>query len=104
MNRVDRSEAYTRSGMTIIGDRAGAPAPPAPPEVALDDDAFVPKGLRAWAGRTSNGFYVQGLVDDEGTTYISAGVGGQHQTFEVPRDKAHDAFEHPYAYGCTILL
>lgn len=104
MNRVDRSRAFIESGMTIAGDRPGEHRAPPPVDLDINDDDFVPKGLRAWAGRTSNGFYVQGLVAADGTTFISAGVGSQHQTFEVPREDAQDAFEHPYAYGCTILL
>lgn len=104
MNRVDRSQRFIDEGRSLVSDPVGRPVPPAAPPVDLSDDDFVPKGLRAWAGRISNGFYVQGLVAEDGTTFISAGVAGQHQTFEVPRDKASDAFEHPYAYGCTILL
>lgn len=104
MNRVDRSEAYARSGMSIIGDRPGEHrAPPAPP-LDLSDDDFVPKGLRAWAGRVANGLYVQGLVDADGATYISAGIRGQHVTWEVPREHAADAFLHPFAYGCTLSI
>lgn len=103
MNRVDRSEAFTRSGMTIIGDRAGAPAPPAPPDVALDDDGFVPKGLRAWAGRSEHGIHVQGLVDAEGATYITVCVGRSSETREVPRDQAAEAFAHPFARGLFDL-
>ena len=104
MNRVDRSDAYTRSGMSIIGDRPGEHRAPPPPPVDVSDDDFVPEGLVAWAGRVSNGFYVQGLVAADGSTFISCGIRGEHQTFEVPRDKARDAFDHPYVYGCTILL
>lgn len=105
MNRVDRSDAYTRSGRSIIGDRV-APAPPPPPPVDLDieDDDFVPKGLRAWAGRSTNGIHVQGLVDAEGTTYVTVVFGTQCETREIPNDQALDAFEHPFAYGFGIEL
>jgi hypothetical protein len=106
MNRVDRSEAYARSGMSIIGDRPGEGRTPPPVALDISDDDFVPEGLQAWAGRVTNGFYVQGLVDAEGTTFISAGIAGRnlHQTWEVPREKALDAFLHPFANGCTLPL
>lgn len=109
MNRVDRSDAFARSGRSLVSDPRGtaAPAPPAPP-VALDisDDDFVPQGLKAWAGRIANGFYVQGLVDAEGQTYISAGIPARslHQTWEVAPEQALDAYLHPFAYGCTLPL
>lgn len=99
MNRVDRSEAFIRSGRSIIGDR---PAPPAPPIVALDGDDFVPKGLRAWAGRSTNGVYVQGLIDADGQTYVTVVFRGRCETREVPREKALDVFEHPFAYGFEL--
>jgi hypothetical protein len=106
MNRVDRSDRFVREGRSLVSDPVRT-APPAPP-VALDlsDDDFVPKGLRAWAGRFENGLYVQGLVDADGTTFISAGIPGRdlHQTWEVARVDAADAFEHPFAHGCTLPL
>ena len=104
MNRVDRSRAYIESGMSVIGDRPGEARPPAP-SVDVDDSAFVPAGLKAWAGRFTNGIAVQGLVDDEGQTYISVVFGRQAVTFEVPRDRAVDAFDHPFSYpACTVRL
>jgi len=103
MNRVDRSEAFTRSGRSIVGDRAFAAPPPPPPPVDLNDDDFVPAGLRAWAGRSTNGIHVQGLVDADGQTYITVVFGRETVTFEVDREHALDAFEHPFAYpACTI--
>ncbi len=104
MRAPERSDAYTASGMSILGDRRGAPAPPAPPDVDLSDDDFVPPGLTAWAGRTDNGFHVQGLVAGDGTTFISCALNGAYQTFEVARADAAEAFIHPFAYGCTLPL
>lgn len=101
MNRVDRSEAFIRSGRSIVGDRAFA-TPPPPPPVDLSDDDLVPEGLRAWAGRSTNGIHVQGLIDAEGTTYVTVVFRGRCETREVPREKAIDVFEHPFAYGFEL--
>jgi len=106
MNRVDRSQQFIDQGRSLVSDPRGTRvAPPAPP-VALDlsDDDFVPKGLRAWAGRSSDGFHVQGLVDDEGTTYVTCVLNGVSETLEIAREKALDAFLHPFAYGFTLPL
>lgn len=103
MNRVDRTP-----GVRLITDHPGASFAPPPPPVDLDlsDDDFVPAGLKVWAGRYLNGFAVQGLVDGEGQTYITAAIPGLglYQTFEVAPDIAADAFEHPFAYGCSLPL
>lgn len=99
--------AYTdrADGVQLVTDppRRGTPAPP---DVALSDDDLVPAGLRAWAGRATNGFYVQGLVAADGSIFISAGIPGRglHETFEVKPEDAAEAFEHPFAYGCTLPL
>ena len=75
-------------------------------EVGLEAADLIPAGLVAWAGRLSNGFAVQGLVDAEKQCYITCAIPGQglYQTFEVSREDAQDAFEHPFAYGCTLPL
>ena len=106
MNRVDRSRAYIESGMSVIGDRPGEHrAPPPPVDVDVSDEDFVPKGLRAWAGRFTNGIAVQGLVDADGATYVSVVFGRQAVTFEVDPEQAVDAFDHPFAYpACTVRL
>jgi hypothetical protein len=107
MNRVDRSDAFAASGRSLVSD------PPsssirlpgrAHPGVALEDGDFVPEGLVAWAGRSENGFHVQGLVAADGACFISCALNGAYQTFEVPRANAVEAYAHPFAYGCTLPL
>lgn len=104
MNRVDRSDAFIAQGRSLVSDPRvqAAPAPPAPPPVDIEDGDFVPDGLRAWAGRSDNGIHVQGLVDAEGTTYVTVVSGRNAETREVPRAQALDVFEHPFAYGFTL--
>ena len=107
MNRVDRSEQFIRDGNSILGDRPGefrALQSVDLVEAGLTHEAFRPAGLRAWAGRSSNGFHVQGLIDAEGRTYISASIRDKHQTWEVLPENAADAFAHPFAYGCVLPL
>lgn len=103
MNRVDRSQKFIDEGRSLVSDPVAAP--PAPPKsLNLSDDDFVPQGLRAWAGRSSDGFHVQGLIDAEGTTYVTCVLNGVSETLEIPRAKAYDAFLHPFAYGFTLPL
>jgi len=99
MNRVDR-------GVRLITDHPSTwQTPPPPPlDVDLSDDDFVPGGLKAWAGRTSDGFHVQGLVDGEGQTYITCVLDGVCETREIAPEKALDAFIHPFAYGFNLPL
>jgi hypothetical protein len=106
MNRVDRSDAFAASGRSLVSDPVGRRPAPVVLDVALDGDDLVPAGLKAWAGRINNGFYVQGLVAADGSIFISAGIPGRnlHQTFEVAAADAAEAFEHPFAYGCTLPL
>jgi hypothetical protein len=97
MNRVDRSQRFIDEGRSLVSDPV-RPAPPTPPPpLDLSDDDFVPDGLRAWAGRSDNGVHVQGLVDAEGTTYVTVVLGGQCETREVARGRALDVFLHPFA-------
>lgn len=63
-----------------------------------------PEGLVVWNARTNSGYHVQGLVDAEGRTYITAVLNGKSETFEVPRERAAEAFEHPYVFGATLPL
>ena len=54
-----------------------------------------------------SGFGVQLLaepMDEGGRSWITCTLNGTSQTFEVPSAKALDAFEHPFAYGCTLPL
>jgi hypothetical protein len=101
MNRVDRI-----AGVRLVTDRPTVALPPVSPpiDVAINDDDFVPKGLRAWAGRTADGFHVQGLVDAEGQTFVTCYLNGVCETLEIPVDKALDAYLHPFAYGFTLPL
>lgn len=99
-----------RSGVRLVTDPPAprhTPPPPPPVEIEhLDFEPERPEGLVAWAGRINNGFAVQGLVDGEGTVYITCAIPGQnlYQTFEVAPEDAADAFEHPFAYGCNLPL
>lgn len=107
MNRVDRSDAFIASGRSVLGDRPGEYKPTQNVdlvEAGLTYEDFLPDGLRAWAGRSSDGFHVQGLVDAAGRTYVSCALNGEYETFEVSPEAAADAFVHPFAYGCTLPL
>jgi hypothetical protein len=102
MNRVDRA-----AGVRLITDHPSVHAAPpvtAPVEIDLSDDDFVPAGLKAWAGRTSDGFHVQGLVDGEGSTFVTCVLNGVCETLEIAPEKALDAYLHPFAYGFTLPL
>lgn len=96
MNRVDRSQRFIDEGRSLVSDPVRPDVPP-PPPLDLSDDDFVPDGLRAWAGRSDNGVHVQGLVDAEGTTYVTVVLGGQCETREVVRERALDVYLHPFA-------
>ncbi len=111
MNHVDRSDEFARS-RSLVSDHAL--------EVRSQQDRrdlvdgvdhldfepthIVPDGLKVWAARMSDGFAVQGLVDSAGRTYISCALNGEHQTFDVEPEDAAEAFDHPFAYGCTLPL
>ena len=97
MNRVDRSQRFIDEGRSLVSDPVRPDVPPPPPPLDLSDDDFVPEGLRAWAGRSDNGVHVQGLVDAEGTTYVTVVLGGRCETREVSRERALDVFLHPFA-------
>jgi hypothetical protein len=101
MNRVDRAP-----GVRLITDHPGIPgAPPSPPpDVALDDDDFVPEGLKVWAGRLTGGLAVQGLVAADGSTFVTCVLNGVCETLEIAPEKALDAYLHPFAYGFTLPL
>ena len=63
-----------------------------------------PESLAVWDARTNSGYHVQGLVDAEGRTYITAVLNGKSETFEVRREDAREAFLHPYSYGANLPL
>lgn len=109
MNRVDRSDDFARSGRSLVSDDgidriAQLDAADAVDHLDFVPEHIVPAGLVVWAARLNDGFAVQGLVDGAGRTYISAALNGQYQTFEVDREDAAEAFDHPFAYGCTLPL
>ncbi|MDH4104395.1 MAG: hypothetical protein OEV29_13605 [Thermoleophilia bacterium] len=59
----------------------------------------------ALLGRCYSGLGVQLLWNREtGCTFVTLTLGRNTETFEVPRDRARDAFEHPFAYGATLTL
>lgn len=59
----------------------------------------------ALLGRLYGGFGVQLLWNREtGRTFITCALADETETFEVPRDRAYDAFAHPFAYGATLKL
>lgn len=69
-------------------------------EVALQRTDMV-----ALCGRVYSGLGVQLLWSPvTGETFVTVTLGGETETFEVPRDRAMDAYEHPFAYGATLKL
>jgi hypothetical protein len=64
---------------------------------------YPPEGLAVWASRSASGFYVQGLVDSDGRTYITTALAGKTETVEVDPSIAADAFLHPFAYDASSL-
>ncbi len=106
MNRVDRSDEFARSGRSLVSDFPVEyeDTPDAVDHLDFEPTHIVPDGLKVWAARMSDGFAVQGLVDGAGRTYISCALNGEHQTFDVEPEDAVEAFDHPFAYGCTLPL
>ncbi len=103
--------AYTdrAPGVQLVTDPYGRrvefASPPAPPSVEdFDFGPHEPEGLKAWAGRVSDGFAVQGLVDAEGRTYVTCALNGEYETIEFEPGQALDAYLHPFAYGFTLPL
>ena len=101
MNRVDRA-----AGVRLVTDSPHTTTAPVVDIEGLDFETpdVTPEGLRTWAGRSSYPFHVQGLVDAEGRTYITAVLNDLTQTWEVAPGDALEAFLHPFANGCTLPL
>jgi len=104
-----RANTDRAPGVTLVTDAVGrrvaSPTPPAPPAgEPFDFGPHEPEGLKAWAGRISDGFAVQGLVDAEGRTYVTCVLNGEYETIEFEPGQALDAYLHPFAYGFTLPL
>lgn len=103
MNRVDRTP-----GVRLVTDRPeDFTAPPAPPPVDLTEaeDKFREYPVVALRGRINSGFAVQLLWSPlDGETYITCVLNGACDTFAVPPEHANEAFEHPFAWGCSLPL
>jgi len=104
--------AYTdrAPGVHLVTDPVGRvtnvpPVSPGQPIEPFDFDAAEdPRDLVALKGRITAGLGVQLIVDLlTSETFITLALDGETETFEVPADKALDAFEHPFAYGGTLL-
>jgi hypothetical protein len=104
-----RANTDRAPGVTLVTDAVGrrvaSPTPPAPPAgEPFDFGPHEPEGLKAWAGRISDGFAVQGLVDAAGRTYVTCVLNGETETIEFEPGQALDAYLHPFAYGFTLPL
>ncbi len=104
-----RANTDRAPGVTLVTDSVGrrtaTPTPPPPPAgEAFDFGPHEPDGLKVWAGRISDGFAVQGLVDAEGRTYVTCALNGEYETIEFEPGQALDAYLHPFAYGFTLPL
>jgi hypothetical protein len=56
-------------------------------------------------GRSFSGLSVELLfAPTDGRTFVKVAIADREQTLEIPRDKAYDAFQHPFAYGCTLQV
>lgn len=97
------------AGVRLVTDHPAQPAVTSVPTDGnvehLDFETDVPAlELVALRGRINSGLAVQLLCDvAHGRTFITLDVNGETETFEVPADRANDAFEHPFAYGGTLL-
>lgn len=93
MNHVDRAP-----GVRLVTDRPVKPVPVSPELAALEDQ--LDPSLVALRGRLFAGLGVQLLwspLNDR--TYVTLVEGDREPvTFEVPKESANDAFEHPYVY------
>lgn len=71
------------------------------PEITTTEPAY-----EVLLSELRSGFGVQLLAEPRlnGRSWITCTLNGETQTFEVPAARALDAFEHPFAYGCTLPL
>lgn len=99
-----RANTDRAPGVRLITDRPlAAPAPVIDTRVEAESIVFRPETLVALMGRVNSGFYVQLIADTAtGETWLTCSINGETDTFPIPSDKALDAFEHPFAYGCNL--
>jgi len=95
-------------GVQLVTDHPAFP-PVSPGEVVPDMAGFEVAAHRtdimALCGRMYAGLGVQLLWSPiTGETFCTVTLAGETETFPVPRDRALDAFEHPYAYGASLKL
>lgn len=92
-------------GVRLITDPVGGVAT-TPVRDAVEDALFAAleperDGVHCLLSRLTAGLGVQLLVQGN-RAFITVALNGETETFEVPGDKALDAFDHPYAYGATL--
>lgn len=106
-----RANTDRAPGVHLVTDAVGrrvADVPPVSPGLLIEPFDFEaaedPRDLIALRGRITAGLGVQLLVDLlSRQTFITLALDGETETFEVPPSAANDAFEHPFAYGGTLL-
>jgi len=106
-----RANTDRAPGVHLVTDSVGRVAhtlPPVSPGEPIEPFDFEaaedPRELVALKGRITAGLGVQLLVDlRTSETFITLALDGETETFDVPSDRALDAFEHPFAYGGTLL-
>ena len=88
-------------GVQTIANHPGIALPPVSPAEPVEV-VDAREDIVALHGRCYAGLGVQLLWNRAtGQTFITLTKGERIETFEVPRDKALDAFVHPYLYGGT---
>ncbi len=106
-----RANTDRAPGVHLVTDAVGrrVAVPPVSPEHDgdhLDFETDVPELVTvALKGRLTAGLGVQLLAEPvkDGRTFITLALDGETETFEVPADRALDAFDHPFCYGGTLL-
>lgn len=71
-------------------------------ESAFSEPTLEDEAVECLASRLTAGLGVQLLWAESGT-YITLTLDGKTETFPVPAEHALDAFQHPFAYGGTLL-
>jgi hypothetical protein len=107
---IDRSDDFTGS---LVTDPAGGYRPPVSPEhraAEVEADALLASAedrpdVVCLCSRLTAGLGVQLLTtrDEPVRAFITLTLDGQTETFEIDPSTALDAFQHPFAYGGTLL-
>ncbi len=70
----------------------------------LPSESELGEDFNVLCERSNSGFDVQLGIDNQGRTFVNCTLNGEGDSFEVPNDKALDAFYHPFVYGCNLPL